>query len=1665
MEPSTSDQNLEPSLDLTTRSYRKTYGKIKEIVTQKTDNVYGQLDQLLKIEGDLYRSVYRAESPTQRSKLEDTLDACYKLAAELSVSIQTNSDDLYYPTRHDTNFSQRLSELPELQPFTIPPITKNSFTEQRSGEFSKTPSQKFVSTFISPDTPYNGVLLWHGVGVGKTCSTISIAEKTTQHYRADGKKVLIITPSEQLHDTWKQEIFNLSKEKIKRQYNEFIREGYQASFKEWSSQDLKNSTLEHLAKYKLPSDQTYYAINNIQCTGDAYNPYIKSPNVKDNDKKLRSEVRKLIEEAYEFKTYNTVANDYLKRRKRLDESGINLPLEGEMVKYVKKMYSNRLIVMDEAHRLRDDDGGSSRGKSKDGKKIRGKGRGKQPDTSTSDKTQTAKQLKSMVFKMIARYTQNTKLVLLTATPMWSSSTEILDLLNLLRLNDHQPLVKTSDIFDKDKNVTEDGVEVLRRASTGYISFLRGENPTVFPVRLDPRADLLENRDTLTPSVKDLGYYPRPIYPFRPATKLSERVPIPPENWIHQFYLYRNEMQDYQWAIWVLICRHLGTKGVPWSFSGFLQNTPPTHASIVTFPTFDPVKLKELLEESGPLADPDDTIAKLKKSQGSAGFEATFERNPDDKYTFRDGINQNFLDILPPEGGVGINQYSIKMYNIMRLVNNSKGIVFIYSEYVADGVNVLAMALERNGYRHYAKEQEWDETTDEWVSDKNNDMLARDHFPETPNKRNYNGRLFSELSSDQPKRQGRFVVLKGEDMAEEQVNAYLKEVRGEGPDGVKNEFGEHIKIIIGSRKIREGFSLHRVRQIHIMDPWYHLNALDQAIGRGIRNKSHILLPAEERNVMVFIHSATMKPITSEDQLAEQHRNLQDVITVPIQQLTDEFQESVGLTDPSQVPESNLTLLETSDEYMYRTAYREGVRISKVGRILQRNAIDCSFNKHVNTFPRHVFDQIGVNPTQLLTFQGKLLQDYHIGNLDGSWKCDFDSCEYECDGSQQNITSKYPHRHIQLVEPETDRVTKIKIAIKELYSEQYAYNLEALYASLAEKLDAAEVTPKIFYQGLTEIVDNQETVQSNQTPGYLIYRAGKVSGVGNDADILTSYYIFQPRWESYLGYNQYQDETLPMSLRQLPTMVQQNSTELDRPDTVESDNGERYGEPSHDTVEGGPTLQIEQLRSSLLALYGYLKVTYSRYYPAIPPGGIVKPGHYAQLDTNHEPSSTLCIPTMYDLYLMAGFSILDSLESDEELVFLQYLLPKLIIRTETQQDSDINVTINPESEPTRQDICPTLEAVGYYFYLGTLPEKVAERRQFQVGQYVEYQDVTSAVVKKLKVTTTDPENRVVDLVDVITHQTIPGISWDLLSLPVNPSNSVMFAESAVLVDGTVQLQYVPTYVRIVIPDGIQRVYLINTTITDGVALCELTDDLSSITLEQQQHVSSLTLKHAENYSDLGVGNDVAGQYQSLVVGYYNPRSDTSRCSCIKRPRLSKVFPELTFWTSKLIEEYLLTCFYVSNLLKASSKAGSTKKTAKEGACGLTGGKAAKTETINTLLGSSCENLRKFNFFHYPRKKKGTAIGVKSITDKYPDLVREYPDLRNLSLTISSQISDTNVSFETMLLLRFFRFVGKGITEEYPLRKWFFRKSEMYFAWSNPFGQLPVTFPVPGKGNKKK
>ena len=63
----------------------------------------------------------------------------------------------------------------------------------------------------------------------------------------------------------------------------------------------------------------------------------------------------------------------------------------------------------------------------------------------------------------------------------------------------------------------------------------------------------------------------------------------------------------------------------------------------------------------------------------------------------------------------------------------------------------------------------------------------------------------------------------------------------------NKNGDTIKIALINEVASEGVTFKNVREIHILEPWYNMNKIEQIIGRGVRYFSHQALPEEKRNV--------------------------------------------------------------------------------------------------------------------------------------------------------------------------------------------------------------------------------------------------------------------------------------------------------------------------------------------------------------------------------------------------------------------------------------------------------------------------------------------------------------------------------------------------------------------------------------------------------------------------------------------------------------------------------------------------------------------------------------------------------------------------------------------------------------------------------------------------
>lgn len=67
-------------------------------------------------------------------------------------------------------------------------------------EIELNPTQKFITNYFCPQSPYKGMLLWHSVGTGKTCTGVATASMS---FEKQGYSILWVTRTTLKSDVWK----------------------------------------------------------------------------------------------------------------------------------------------------------------------------------------------------------------------------------------------------------------------------------------------------------------------------------------------------------------------------------------------------------------------------------------------------------------------------------------------------------------------------------------------------------------------------------------------------------------------------------------------------------------------------------------------------------------------------------------------------------------------------------------------------------------------------------------------------------------------------------------------------------------------------------------------------------------------------------------------------------------------------------------------------------------------------------------------------------------------------------------------------------------------------------------------------------------------------------------------------------------------------------------------------------------------------------------------------------------------------------------------------------------------------------------------------------------------------------------------------------------------
>merc|ERR1712196_154202 len=253
---------------------------VPKSITKKEDQVVIKVNYLIERFEMIRNSILNSINAAERKINEIDFDVTNKFLEEYTIfaeneqiMLQEKTDFRYYPEYSDDKFNEKIYKKKEFYNNKARPIKNyESILSSNSQGFKRSFSQKFVSNYLSDNTPYNGILLWHGVGVGKTCAAISIAENFREFVKENSKKILVLTPSETLQQNWKDEIFSIEKENNNR------------------------------------------TSSSVQCTGTTYMNELVNFNNK-NEKQQKSQVNKGINRYYEFMGFKQLSN-HIERRFR-----------------------------------------------------------------------------------------------------------------------------------------------------------------------------------------------------------------------------------------------------------------------------------------------------------------------------------------------------------------------------------------------------------------------------------------------------------------------------------------------------------------------------------------------------------------------------------------------------------------------------------------------------------------------------------------------------------------------------------------------------------------------------------------------------------------------------------------------------------------------------------------------------------------------------------------------------------------------------------------------------------------------------------------------------------------------------------------------------------------------------------------------------------------------------------------------------------------------------------------------------------------------------------------------------------------------------------------------------------------------------------------------------
>lgn len=728
--------------------------------------------------------------------------------------------------------------------------------------------QRFIRDFIQTKSPYRGILLYHGLGVGKTAASIVAAED----FINTGITVLLPASLKQNYiseiSTYGNDIFSREKHWVFKK-RELVTD---TMLKKFNFSDAKYTMLNEDGK-KIKG--LWIVQNNKPSNFHTFSIT--------NQKYIRKQINDLISSYYNFLHYNGINKKLL--RQITEDNTIN-------------PFDNKLIIIDEVHNF-------------------------------ISRVINKSKISTTLYNLI-RESKNSKLILLSGTPLINYPHELSYLVNLLCGKLHQyslDIVKST--FDVDK------VESYLKSNPNVKYFKVNDKNIILEITPDKfrynnkKTKLIRSKDSniddniknIAQELRDIGVKTRKSY----NTKDFDLLPNEDEEF-NSYFIDFNTMKIKNNN---LLSQRL--QGIVSYYNVYKKELYPTvkplnivksQLSDLQFVKYSIERDKEIKIERKSKkyeSKKDDNVfkdngnvyrcfsravcnftfpEKIKRPYPSTIDEFKKEMNDEDDQVEdveEDELYQTYTHLLKKTMnklrkvkdtelvGDNLAKYSPKYRALLDNINASPGTCVIYSQFKnVEGLGVLSIVLEANGYEelivYKSSNGEWDIDLDDIDLNKN-----------------------------------RFISYEGEpDYIEIILNIFNSEF-SKLPKNIKNKlqskfpnlnkYGDIVKLFMITQSGSEGISLKNVRQVHILEPYWNNIRLNQVIGRAVRANSHIGLPEEDRTVEPFLYIASFGDSSKNTFLEYSDNNL------------------------------------TSDEYIYDIANKKSTIIDSLLNIVKSASVDC------------------------------------------------------------------------------------------------------------------------------------------------------------------------------------------------------------------------------------------------------------------------------------------------------------------------------------------------------------------------------------------------------------------------------------------------------------------------------------------------------------------------------------------------------------------------------------------------------------------------------------------------------------------------------------------------------------------------------------------------------